>query len=286
LQIYELLLKDKKHERIDKVKQICKLRPIFKIVKMYKIISWISTIVFIVIFVLTLSLGELIIRFAFIFGYKAHQAAMHFMMLSVILELRITGMSFKVYRNGRVFGKDRPLIIVSNHQSIFDIPFEFWTFRKHHTKFVAKKELSKNLPTCSYHLRHGGHALIDRQDRQQAMDEIQKMGEKVEKYHWAGVIYPEGTRSRTGVLKEFKVSGFAKLLEAAPSALVVPVAIEGSWELLKYNFKPIPFGVKCKLNILEPIDPKAGNYTPEEILNHCELQIRKQLGQENVKINQ
>ena len=45
---------------------------------------------------------------------------------------------------------------------MYDISPIMWYLRKHHVKFVAKKELGKGIPSVSYNLRHGGSILIDR----------------------------------------------------------------------------------------------------------------------------
>jgi 1-acyl-sn-glycerol-3-phosphate acyltransferase len=55
-------------------------------------------------------------------------------------------------------------------------------------------------------LRHGGSALIDRKDPKQAIPAIKGL-EYIEKHHRSAVIFPEGTRSKTG-----KPKAFAKLV--------------------------------------------------------------------------
>ena len=58
--------------------------------------------------------------------------------------------------------ENRPVIIVSNHQSMYDIPAVVYGFREHYPKFISKIELSRHIPSISYNLRHGKSALIDR----------------------------------------------------------------------------------------------------------------------------
>ena len=68
-------------------------------------------------------------------------------------------------------------------------------------------------------------------------------------------IFPEGTRAKDGVMKEFNVAGVMALARTAPSAIIVPVAIDGSWELMRYGMRPVPFGVRVKCTVLAPIAP-------------------------------
>ena len=56
----------------------------------------------------------------------------------------------------------KPLIIVANHQSTYDIPPIIWYLKKFHPKFISKKQLGRGIPGVSYNLRNGGSVLIDR----------------------------------------------------------------------------------------------------------------------------
>ena len=244
---------------------------------LYVLLSWFTTIIFATLLITTLCIGDICLRIAFLFGYRASQNTIHTLMWLLIQEMKITGARIRFNPSKCTLEHNRPIIIVSNHQSILDIPCEFWYFRKFHVKFVAKKELSRGAPSASFHLRNGYHAIIDRKDREQATQAITKMALRAEKERYAALIYPEGSRSRDGKLREFKLRGLATLLENMPSALVVPVAIDGSWRMVPRGFSYIPFGVKYDLNILEAIDPKG--MSPEAVLHYCETVIRKQLGQ-------
>lgn len=149
---------------------------------------------------------------------------------------------------------NRPLIIVPNHQSMHDIPPLVWFMRKHHPKFVSKKELGKGIPSVSYNLRHGGSVLIDRNDSRQALSEIAKLGRYIEEHKRSAVIFPEGTRSRTGHPKPFKATGLKLLMKNSPSALVVPISINNSWKMLKYGKFPNGIGNHITFQVHEPIE--------------------------------
>ena len=97
-------------------------------------------------------------------------------------------------------------------------------------KFISKKELGKGIPSISYNLRHGGSVLIDRKDPSQALPQIQKVAQYIEKTNRSVVIFPEGTRSKTGKPKQFAQTGIKILCKAAPSAFVVPITINNSWK--------------------------------------------------------
>ena len=122
-----------------------------------------------------------------------------------------------------------------------------------------------------------GSAIIDRKDKLQALDEINKLASKSLDKKWAICLFPEGTRARDGVLKKFKTAGFTSLLQQLPGAQVVPAVIDGSWELLRYNFMPLPYGTDVTFKVFEPID--STNKDPKEILENIETSIRNYLNQ-------
>jgi 1-acyl-sn-glycerol-3-phosphate acyltransferase len=173
--------------------------------------------------------------------------------------------------------KGRPIILISNHQSLFDIPAIAWAFRNHHPKFIAKIELGKGIPSVSYNLRYGGSALIDRKKPLQSVREIGKLGRYIEEHNYAASIFPEGTRTKDGRMKSFLPAGVDTLLKAAPSAVVVPLAIDGNYELLKKGIYPMSFGVKITLTVLDLIEP--GSMTEEELVMKTENMIRSALEQ-------
>jgi len=168
---------------------------------------------------------------------------------------------------------DAPLIVVSNHQSLYDIPPFFWYMRAHHPKFVSKIELGKGIPSVSYNLRHGGSALINRKDPKQALSTLLNFGYYLEKNNYAGVIFPEGTRSRNGVPKRFSSNGLKMLVKAAPSAYVVPVTINNSWKLLKHGNFPLELGVHLTFDVHEPI--KASELEFDVLFEKVEEKIKK-----------
>jgi 1-acyl-sn-glycerol-3-phosphate acyltransferase len=210
-----------------------------------------------------------------IWGYSAHKKSVDLMNLLIIKSLFILGANIS-FRGFEKLPRGRPIIVISNHQSLFDIPAIIWGFRNHHPKFIAKIELGKGIPSVSYNLRHGGSALIDRNKPLQSVREIGKLGRYIEKNKYAASIFPEGTRTKDGKMKPFLSAGIDTLLKAAPSAAVVPLVIDGNYELTKEGLYPMSFGIKIKYAVLDPIEP--GTITVEEVVKKTENMIRTALG--------
>ena len=242
---------------------------------MKKIISYPLSVIFYLFFGLTLVIFHAIQWLSFnIAGYQAHKKSVDIFNFFLLRCLNLVGTRFQ-YKNEFTFDKSRPHIIVSNHQSMFDIPPIIWYMRKLHPKFISKKELSKGIPGISYNLRHGGSVLIDRKDAEQAIGQIKKLGKYISETKRAAVIFPEGTRSKTGVPKEFAYKGLKTLLDASPEAIVVPVCVNNSWKLQRYGMFPIGIGAFLKLEVLPPLEVK--NFQASELIKNIQKQITEKV---------
>ena len=169
---------------------------------------------------------------------------------------RILGTRYS-FQNDQKIPTDQPLIIVTNHQSMYDIPPIIWYMRKYHPKFVSKIELGKGIPSVSYNLRHGGSVLINRKDPKQSIAQLEKLGKYIEEHNRSAVIFPEGTRSRTGEPKPFRTTGLKVLMKNAPSALIIPISINNSWKLLRYGKFPMGLGSHVKFEVHPPMEISA-----------------------------
>ena len=209
-----------------------------------------------------------------VFGHNAHDKTVFALNLFLMRALHILGVSYS-FHDFKKLPATGPIIIISNHQSMWDIPTLIWKFRSYRPKFVAKKELAKGIPSISYNLRHGGSVSIDRKNPREALVRIIKFARNVKEKKYAVCIFPEGTRSRDGKIKAFKVSGVQAILKQMPDALVVPVAIkntgiiDNSGKFLKNLF------VKVSFTVLEPRIVKLENLETE--LEGMNAEIKKVL---------
>ncbi|GGW56594.1 1-acyl-sn-glycerol-3-phosphate acyltransferase [Winogradskyella epiphytica] len=206
-----------------------------------------------------------------VFGYQAHKKTVDFLQFFLMRCLNVLGTRI-TFNNPHDIPTDKALIIVSNHQSMYDISPIMWYMRKHHVKFVAKKELGKGIPSVSYNLRHGGSVLIDRKDPRQALSAMMKFGDYIKDTKRAAVIFPEGTRSRDGQPKPFKTKGLEMLMKKVPSALIVPVTVNNSWKMLRYGNFPMGIGNHMIFTVHKPIE--IANFTDKvELIKQVEQTI-------------
>lgn len=212
-----------------------------------------------------------------VFGYQAHKKSVDYLNLGILACLKILGTTFQ-FKVPKTIPKNAPLIIISNHQSLWDIPPIIWFLRKAHPKFISKKELGKGIPSVSYNLRHGGSILIDRKNAKQALNEMVSFSEYLKENNRSGVIFPEGTRSRTGAPKKFHRKGLQTLFSHLPDAYVLPITINNSWKLQKHGMFPMPIGVKIKFE-LHPL-VKVSDYEIETLIDTIETQIKSKISSE------
>ncbi|MHC5354260.1 lysophospholipid acyltransferase family protein [Myroides sp. LJL115] len=242
---------------------------------MQKIISYPLSIIFILLVFIVLIIFHVFQWVAFnVFGYNSHKKVVDLMVWTLMKCGLVLGTTFKL-RGDVDLPTDRPIIFVSNHQSMFDIPMIIWFFRKNHPKFVSKKELGKGIPSVSYNLTHGGSVLIDRKDAKQALTEIKKLGQYISKHNRSAVIFPEGTRSRDGKLKRFSENGLKMLCKFSPNSYIVPLTINNSWKL--FRFGNFPLGLNAKIEIFAHPYFKSEDYSFEETFERVQEQIGSKL---------
>ena len=190
-----------------------------------------------------------------LFGYEAHKKSIDALFLFLIANTYILGTKYKI-KNLDKLPTNVPLIIAANHQSLYDIIAIGWFMRKVHPKYISKIELGKGIPSISYNLKYGGSVLIDRKDAKQSLTAIKEMAQYIETNKRSAVIFPEGTRSKTGKPKPFAESGLKILCKYAPSACLVPVTINNSWKITKWGAFPLSLGNKIELIVHDAIPVK------------------------------
>ena len=222
-----------------------------------RIRDWIFTVPTLIVFGFVMVVTDPILRIVRLFGDRPESVVAQWAQATLLPVFRLSGAKVSVEHAPEI-DDHGPYLLISNHQSMIDIPLIGGTLRGAFPKFVAKRELAKGIPTVSYNLRAGGHLIIDRAKGSEAVRQIIEFGRRAQEERFSPVLFAEGSRSRDGRLKEFKEAGFVALARSAPDLPIVPVAIDGSWKLLKHTFFPIPFGVHLRVRFLEPIERISG----------------------------
>lgn len=162
--------------------------------------------------------------------------------------------------------KDENFIFVCNHESWLDIPALFIAAPSY-LYFIAKKEL-RRMPFIGWGVWAAGMIFIDRNDRQKAIRSMKLAGDKAIQQKKNIVSFPEGSRSVSGTIMQFKRGTF--ITSQQTGIRIIPCAISGAFEVWPSTQLSLTPG-KIKVVIGSPIDPKDhSNKTPEEFANYTQ----------------
>lgn len=152
----------------------------------------------------------------------------------------------------RLIGKEKlpkePCVLVSNHLSAFDPMLTLAALPERKLAYISK-ESNLKIPIVGAFIHHAGFHAIDRENGMRALRTLKHAAEVMQSSGIDMGIYPEGTRSRTGELLEFKTGAF--LLAKRSGAPLVIMTTKGSADVPR-NF--LHKTTDVELEILEVLD--------------------------------
>jgi 1-acyl-sn-glycerol-3-phosphate acyltransferase len=174
--------------------------------------------------------------------------------------LRAAGLPIAV-RGMEQVPRDRAVVYASNHSSLFDILVLFAALPGS-VRFVAKRELAR-IPVFGRAMVRSGNVVIDRAHPRAAHDAYQRAAEVIIARGVSAIVFPEGTRSRTGELLPFKAMPF--VLAIAAGVPVVPVYVHHTFEILPkgaWRLRRLPI----QLRIGAPIETAGSSLDDRDAL--------------------
>ncbi len=182
----------------------------------------------------------------------------------------LTLFRFRVRGEGLEKIPEEPCILVCNHLSRFDPMAAFLLMKGCRLGFVSKKENMK-IPIVGPITQKIGFVPLDRENPLRAMRAIRYAARLVSEKGFTMGIYPEGTRSRTGKLLEFKTGAF--VLAKKSSAPIAVCRISGTNEFKKnlpLRKTPVLFEV---LDVIPKEEVKETS--PEDLAEICRTKIEE-----------
>lgn len=140
-----------------------------------------------------------------------------------------------------------PYIIVANHESFVDILLI--SHLKFEMKWLSKIEMFR-IPVVGWLMRLADDVRLTRGEASTAADAMEQCADRLRK-KVSVMIFPEGTRSKTGELGKFKNGAFRLAIETGVP--ILPVVVHGCHSALRPNDWRL--GVSAaQVRVLEPID--------------------------------
>ncbi len=142
------------------------------------------------------------------------------------LIVRFAGVKVTIENADRL-DSSTPQILMSNHQSFFDV-FALFGYLPVNLRFIAKKSLTR-IPVFGQAMKAIGTIILDRENHQQAIKSLNQGAQKFSR----GISilnFPEGIRSRNGKVGEFKKGGFVLAIKA--KVPVTPLSVQGGGKIL------------------------------------------------------
>jgi 1-acyl-sn-glycerol-3-phosphate acyltransferase len=148
----------------------------------------------------------------------------------VRLGLWLSGMTVVVRHGGHIL-LDGAAVYAVNHSSNVEPPILYFVLRRlfPRLRILYKAELRK-LPILVRAFDLAGFVPLERGNREQSLPAIERAAEALREGN-SFLIFPEGTRSRTGELLPFKKGGFVMAISG--QAPIVPVAINGTRDAMR-----------------------------------------------------
>lgn len=146
-------------------------------------------------------------------------------------------------------------VFMLNHSSFLDILLAF-AYIPHNFRIITKEEIFW-MPLMGWALRRSGQIPMNRTNPRKGLESLRHASELLRK-RISIVVFPEGTRSLDGAIKDFKATLF--ILPIRACIPVVPVFIKGTFEALTRGsilLKPVPL----KLTFHDPIP--AGSFNSD-----------------------
>jgi 1-acyl-sn-glycerol-3-phosphate acyltransferase len=182
--------------------------------------------------------------------------------LGVRLGLFLSGITFTVEGREHI-NPSRAAVYAVNHASNVEPPILFTALRSVHPRLriLYKAELRK-LPVLVRAWDLAGFVPLERGNPEQSLPAIDRAAAALRDGN-SFMIFPEGTRSRTGALLPFKKGGFIMALKGA--APIVPIAISGARNALrKGSFIIRP--VRVRVRVAPPVETASLQHDQRDVL--------------------
>jgi 1-acyl-sn-glycerol-3-phosphate acyltransferase len=151
-----------------------------------------------------------------------------------------------------------PMVMVCNHLSNLDGLLLFSALPCN-PRVLIKAE-TRRIPLIGLVLKLADFVFVDRKNPPRRQEALSEAVEKIKKKRYSFLVFPEGTRSKSGKTQNFKKGGFLMALKAGVP--ILPVRISGSYQLMP----PGRIGIRAGAVEIELFTPLVMAGIPESKL--------------------
>lgn len=176
--------------------------------------------------------------------------------------------------------KGQSYVFVSNHQSFLDV-FAVYGWLPSNFKWLMKKEL-RRIPFVGFACKVAGHIFVDRANPVAALRSIKEIEAELQN-GVSTVIFPEGTRTKTGEMGRFKRGAFQVALDL--HLPVVPISLTGFYEAMPRDTYYVRSHAHLRMHIGKPIDlsdfidPMTSKIDPNAAMAHVRELVQEGMHQ-------
>jgi 1-acyl-sn-glycerol-3-phosphate acyltransferase len=153
-------------------------------------------------------------------------------------------------------------VLVANHQSFADINVLYGLYRPY--KWVSKAEVFK-IPILGWNLRLNECVAVKRGDRRSIMEMMATCQDWLKRGATL-MIFPEGTRSEDGIMREFKDGAFRLAIDS--NVPIVPIVLDGTKNIVTKGSDIMNFHADIRVKVLTPVYGSDFDNDSVKLKNH------------------
>lgn len=176
--------------------------------------------------------------------------------------------------------KGQSYVFVSNHQSFLDV-FAIYGWLPANFKWLMKKEL-RRVPFVGFACKVAGHIFVDRANPVAALHSIKEIEAELQN-GVSTVIFPEGTRTKTGEMGRFKRGAFQVALDL--HLPIIPISLTGCYEAMPrgtYYARPhshIYMHIGKPIDLSDFIDPSTSQIDSNAAMAYVRERVQEGMQQ-------
>lgn len=162
------------------------------------------------------------------------------------------------------------VLILMNHQSLFDIPLVVQMVDGGYPRIVTRARYERYIPLISLMVRLYQYPVVDpTANRQDLRVSIEKLGEEGRTADVPIAVFPEGTRTTDGEIGRFRSAGLKKLLSVRPWSVYV-FCVDGFWKTAKFlHFLSGASGIDGRVAHLATLEWSDPSEDPGPFIAEC-----------------